>query len=126
MILNKEVTTSYALKNTMTVVLIPRSESLPDGVTELFSLPLKEYLWRHENVLGCRRAEAGQTRALVTTSLISIASWESKFVRALLVTSSAVLVQAHKSQLLDIQKFASCLVNLGSLKSDTMGAFTPW
>jgi len=76
-ILNKEVTTSYALKNTMTVVLIPRIESLPDGVTELFSLPLKEYLWRHENVLGCRRAEAGQKRALVTTSLISIASWES-------------------------------------------------
>lgn len=110
----------------MTEVLIPQIESLLVGVIELFSLPLKEYLWRHEDFLGCRRAEAGQTRALVTTSLISIASWESKLARALLVTSSGVLVQAHKSQLLDIQKFASCLLNLGSLKFDTMGAFTPW
>ena len=32
------------------------------GVIELFSLPIKEYLWRHENVLGWRRAEAVQTR----------------------------------------------------------------
>lgn len=125
MILNKEVTASYALKN-MTEVLIPRIERLLVGVIELFSLPIKEYLWRHENVLGWRRAEAVQTRSLVTTSLISIASWESKFIRALQVTSSGVLVQAHKSQLLDIQRFASCLLNLGSLKSDTMGAFTPW